>query len=223
MYNTCDWLWLILPLLWIVLQRILFPKLDPHDRLRNISQLVHVPDKENITSTVSTNNYYRRPDNLCFLVETDLAKPRRSLSSGPSSPAVTSRIPPIISAMACCLADHTPGGKISSKPVAHLLTLLLTTREILESHFIWSWKRRKESTNKEVSSITRLWKYERLLRLRKTCKFLVWIIQGAAANHIKEMQKITTVQNTANVSAVGCSLVDPWVKSWQGQSTLGWL
>ena len=24
-------------------------------------------------------------------------------------------------------------------------------------------------------------------------------------------------------SWIGCSLVDPWVKSWQGQSTLGWL
>ena len=22
---------------------------------------------------------------------------------------------------------------------------------------------------------------------------------------------------------IGCSLVDPWVKSWQGQSTIGWL
>ena len=25
------------------------------------------------------------------------------------------------------------------------------------------------------------------------------------------------------VSTLGCSIVDPWVKSWQGQSTLGWL
>ena len=29
--------------------------------------------------------------------------------------------------------------------------------------------------------------------------------------------------NSPGLSPLGCSLVDPWVKSWQGQSTIGWL
>ena len=36
------------------------------------------------------------------------------------------------------------------------------------------------------------------------------------------MEKIT-LEDTSASSALGCFLVDPWFKFWQGQSTLGWL